>query len=849
MNGLKLINVAPRIPHGLEFLELLSRNLWWCWHPDAVELFRRMDPILWNEVRENPMCFLSRLPETKLQSLSEDDGFLTHLKRVRDSFQSDVQSGGDSQASPSGSCVAYFSLEYGIHESVGLYAGGLGCLSGDHLKTASDLGLPLVGVGLMYRQGYMQQYLNDDGWQQERYVENEIQNMPLLKVCNAQGEQVRVSIPLPDGRLHAVVWRLNVGRVPLFLLDTNIPENRPEHRRVTARLYDVDRTMRLRQELLLGIGGVRALVALGYEPKVCHINEGHAAFLYIGRAEYLVTQKNLGVDTALEIVRRTSVFTTHTPVPAGNEAFHVDLVRPHLAALQEEIAIPVEKTIAWGVEPGNSNGYLIMTILGLRLSAYCNGVSRLHGQVARRMWGHLWPARPRIEIPIEHVTNGVHISSWISTEMGGLFDRYLGPAWRRNPCDETILGRVMQIPDDELWRAHQVGRLRLIRMAREVGERQFNSRSATRSEVAQIKSVLNYDALTVGFARRFAAYKRATLLLKQPDRLEALLCNRDHPLQFVFAGKAHPADDAGKDLIRQVVQFARRVNARQRVIFLENYDIHIARYMVQGVDIWLNNPRRPEEASGTSGMKAALNGALHVSVLDGWWDEAYSPSCGWAIGRGEEYENHEFHDRVESQSLYNLLENEIIPRFYARPDGDYPTAWTEMMKHSIRMVLKSFSSHRMVREYETRYYRSALAAYDRLTADGAGYADGLVRQYRKLESLWHGVRVDAPVSDRDITMLHVGDSFSATVTVRLGALTPEDVNVEVYFGRVNADNEIVESHPQEMTLDADHGNGVYQYRQRVTCKSSGRYGFTARVTPKGSEWWSVIPGLMTWAEE
>lgn len=849
MNNIQLFSISPAIPTELKFLETLSRNLWWCWNHDAIELFRRINPQLWQESGHNPIDFLNRIPQKELEALAEDDSFLSHQEQVMERFDTEVLKSREGKtASPPINCIAYFSLEYGIHESIRLYAGGLGCLAGDFLKTASDMNLPLVAVGLLYRQGYFQQYLNNDGWQQETYQENEIHRLPLKRACDTKNTQVLITLKLPEGTLLAIVWRLDVGRVPLYLLDTNIPENPPDFRRITARIYEDDRQLRLRQELLLGLGGFRALIALAHDPCVCHINEGHAAFLCLARIAHLIKTQGLDLKTALEILPRTGVFTTHTPVPAGNEAFPVALVKPHLAALEKDLGLDADEAISWGQAPnGNNHHELSMTILGLRMAEYSNGVSKLHGKVERRMWAHLWPGRPEDEIPIRHITNGVHVSSWLSSDNILLFDKYLGPEWRDNPSDKGVLSRVSQIPDDELWRAHELGRARLIRMAREMGEQQFNVRNAPRADVAKIKSVFHYDVLTIVFARRFAAYKRATLLLKDPQRFEALLTNKDHPIQIVFAGKAHPADNIGKDLIRQIVHFARKADVRQRIMFLENYDIRMARYLVQGADIWLNTPRRPQEASGTSGMKAAVNGGLHLSVLDGWWDEGYAPDCGWAIGHGEEYDNLEYNDTVETQALYNLLEDEIIPCFYDHPDGDIPGAWTKMMKASIRMALSYFASHRMLAEYNNLSYKRAAEEYANLLANNAKKARALVDRHERLDALWSNVKIALPEADKDVSMLHVGDKFNVTTHVQLGDLKPDEVAVEVYYGPVNSENRITESFSEQMIMAEDKTSGQYVYQQHIVCKTTGRYGFTTRVTPRGSDWKSVIPGFITWS--
>ncbi|MGQ9663605.1 MAG: alpha-glucan family phosphorylase, partial [Kiritimatiellia bacterium] len=742
--NIQLFNVVPTVPPKLEFLEKLSRNLWWCWNPDAIELFRRIDPNLWRATGHNPLDFLSHISQARLEELAGDSGYLKHLEEVQRRFAVEC-SGGLVERLAAGErrCIAYFSMEYGIHESVGFYSGGLGVLAGDHLKAASDMNLPLVAVGLLYREGYLHQSLNADGWQQEQSAPNEVYRLPLHEVRDASShEPLRVTVPLQDGEMKAVVWQLDVGRVPIYLLDTNIPENPPEIRAITGRLYSGERKVRLRQELLLGIGGFRALVALGYEPQVCHINEGHAAFLSLARIAHLMKTQELDLDTAFEVVSRSNVFTTHTPVPVGNETFTHDVASPDLRALERELAISVDQVIAWSKPDSVANSHEIsMTVLGLRTAHFSNGVSRLHGEVARRMWQHLWPGKAEDEVPITHITNGIHVASWLSPENAPLYDRYLGPGWREHPGRPEVLAQIDHIPNEELWRAHELARARLVRTTRELAEKQLSARNVSRKEIAFARTALDQNVLTIGFARRFASYKRAALLLRDPARLEALLTDSARPIQIIFAGKAHPNDNQAKELIRQIVQFTQRPNVRSKVIFVENYDIYMARVLVQGADVWLNTPRRPLEACGTSGMKAALNGVLNVSTLDGWWCEGYAKECGWAIGHGDEYDDAEYQDSVEAQALYNLLEEEIIPLFYDRPYGDLPEQWIRMMKASIRMVLSSFTAHRMLAEYNSFFYTRAFAEYESLSAEKARRARELVEQRRRLAALWNQVRM------------------------------------------------------------------------------------------------------------
>lgn len=852
MKPLRLFNVAPFVPEPIAFLEQLAHNMWWCWNGDAIELFRRINPHTWRECNRNPIAFLSSIPQKRLEGLSEDEGFMGHLNRIKKQFEDEVLKFVDvTPEMRAARNIAYFSLEFGIHESIRIYSGGLGVLAGDHLKSASDLNVPLTGVSLLYRQGYFRQFLNTDGWQQESYPENELHLMPIAKARNNENQQVMISIPLPEGTLHAAVWRLDVGRVPLYMLDANIPENPPEFRKITATLYDSDKRTRLRQELLLGIGGVRALKALGYAPSVYHMNEGHAAFLGLQRMTDLCNETGASKEEAIEIVSRSSVFTTHTPVPAGNETFKLDLLRPHLEALKSEIKLDPGEIISAGQASSHHSGDEIsMTVLGLRFARYRNGVSKLHGEIARKMWSGLWPDWPENEIPITHITNGIHSASWLSSDNTILFDRYIGPEWRtRAKLKEQQLPHINKIPDEELWRAHELARSRLIRLAREHLEHSLRNRNASRAEIAQAKGILDHDALTIGFARRFATYKRGTLLLRDPSRLISLLADEERPVQILFAGKAHPADDHGKDFIRQIVHFARRHNLQRKLIFLENYNINVARALVQGADVWLNTPRRPQEASGTSGMKAAVNGCINLSILDGWWVEGYAPTSGWAIGHGEEFDDTDYQDTVESQALFNLLENEVVPLFYDRQGGDLPAKWLKMMKASIKMALGQFTSHRMVAEYSGSFYKPAAENFKILVSDKYAKAASTVKQRQRLHSLWHAVRLSLPVTDQDISSMHVGDKFTVSTEVHLGSIDPSEVEVQIYYGRASSQNQITESDSriETMTQAESKGDGVHIFKHEITCTQSGRYGFTARVVAAGDELKGIIPGFVAWA--
>ncbi len=849
MNRLKTFQVFPAIPDAISFLEVLARNLWWCWHLNAIELFRRINPKLWIKSGRNPLQFLTLISQDRLAELATDDSFISHLQAVKRRFEQELP-GFPIERPPlceNHNCVAYFSMEFGIHESLPLFAGGLGVLAGDHLKAASDLGLPLVGVGLLYRQGYFRQYLDQNGWQQEEYPESNVFLLPIERTTDRDGREVSIAIEGPDGTIRAIVWRLMVGRIPLLLLDTNLAENPPVIRDITSNLYVGDGQKRLAQEVLLGIGGMRALAALDAVPAVCHMNEGHSAFSSLERLAQLMSTNAIDLETARQIVPRTTVFTTHTPVAAGHDEFPPNQVRPYLDSFQERLNAKTDEILSWGQPVGSGpEAPLSMFILGLRMSQYRNGVSKLHGQVARGMWAHVWPGVPQDEIPISHITNGIHVPSWISIENSLLFERYIGPDWHLHSWGTDTTRRIDEIYDEELWRAHEMSRSRLIRLCRELLVKQHGRRNAPKSMMMDAGSVLDQDVLTIAFARRFATYKRADLLFRDPDRLEALITSTSRPIQLIFAGKAHPRDNQGKELIRKIIQFCQRPSIRHRVVFIEDYDINIARHLVQGSDIWLNTPLRPYEACGTSGMKAAVNGVLNVSILDGWWCEGYNENRGWAIGRGENYDDHFYQDAVESQALYNVLENDVIPAFYDRKNGDTPVRWVAMMKESIKMVLQDFCTHQMVARYDKAFYQAAMSQYHAIQADQSEAAKKLFAQYKRLKALWPQIKASAPEQQAS-GPFRVGDTLQLTSEISLGELRPEEVEVELYYGPLKTIDAVSVGKSEKMTVLENNSNGHFRYGCNLNCDKTGRYGFTVRVTPCGDDFIKNTPGLITWA--
>ncbi|GAB4547791.1 MAG: glycosyltransferase family 1 protein [Anaerolineae bacterium] len=853
MKPIRTFTVVPSLPAPLEPLRKLAYNLRWTWSHETIELFRRLDSDLWEASGHNPVLMLGSIDQGQLAAAATDLGFLAHLERVSQNLDAYMNSESDwfrrTHGVTEGPVFAYFSAEFGLTECLSIFAGGLGALAGDHLKSASDLGVPLVGVGLLYQQGYLRQYLNEAGWQQEIYEDNDFPNLPLTLECRPDGAPLTVEVAYPGRMVTAQVWRAQVGRVSLYLLDTNIPANRIEDRGITHQLYGGDLEMRIEQEIMLGIGGYRALEALGLEPTVYHVNEGHAAFLTLERVRRLMETHGLSFAEAREAASAGTVFTTHTPVEAGHDYFPPDLMQRYFAEYARNLGLSFHEFMALGRRnPNDAGETFCMTVLALRMAAASNGVSRLHGQVSRQMWQSLWPRVPEPEVPIVHITNGVHFQSWISRDMKELYDRYLGPRWREEPADHSVWQRAERIAAEELWRTHERRRERLVAFARQRLREQLERRGVSQTQIEAADEALNPEALTIGFARRFAPYKRATLVLRDPDRLARILTNPDRPVQLIFAGKAHPRNDPGKELIRQIVDLARQERFRRHIVFLEDYDMAVARYLVQGADVWLNTPLRPREASGTSGMKAAANGVLNLSILDGWWDEAYQPEVGWAIGRGETYDDREYQDQVEAEALYNLLESDVVPLFYERGINGLPRGWIARMKASIGNLCHFFNTHRMVQEYTERFYLPGVERYQQLTADNMARARALAEWKTRIHANWAQVRVER-VEAGALEQLQVGDRLSARAQVFLGTLTPDDVRVELYLGRVNAAGDFVEAEATPMLPVAQDQAGNYTFEaNEVACFTSGRHGYTVRVVPHHPDMArEFLPGLIVWA--
>jgi glycogen phosphorylase len=833
MPTFQIYNVIPTLPAALEPLREMTFNLWWTWEPSARRLFRHLDPDLWNRTNHNPVRMLQLSRQARLEELAQDKVFLRELRQVHDTFKGYLARQDTYGKMGPGAAikkpVAYFSAEFGFHESIPNYSGGLGILAGDHCKSASDLDLNFVAIGLLYRHGYFKQEIDKDGGQQAVSLNQNFHHLPIREV-QRDGATLLISVRILDRDVFAKVWQLQVGRVSLLLLDTDTPENSAEDRLITAELYGGDLEMRMRQEIMLGIGGVKALGALGIEAEVFHMNEGHSAFLALERIRLNVVEKKLDFYSALQVAAAANVFTTHTPVPAGNDSFPRDMMKRYFGSFAKELGIPFDELFSFGQTRLNSSDPFSMTILALRLSRHANGVSKSHGEVSRSLWKDVWAGVPMHEVPITSITNGIHTKTWMAPEFSALYQKYLGD-WEEHITEPDFWRRVIDIPDAQLWETHQQLKQRLIEFVRERVRIRQERVGESPEAIRRVNRILDPEVLTIGFARRFATYKRGALLFSDKERLKRLLNDSTRPVQFIFAGKAHPRDEAGKALIQEVYKFSREAGFENRVVFVEDYDSYIARRLAQGVDLWLNNPLRPLEASGTSGMKLAPNGGINLSVLDGWWREGFNGNNGWAIGPEIADGTVEFQNEVDANSLYQLLENQIIPLYYAKPDGKLPLAWLQLMRESIRSVTPIFNTHRMVKEYTERLYIPAAQSHEGFSRDGGEAAAELSQWKTRIRKDWSQVRIhDVQVGNKDRQNILVGESLEVSARVHLGAVDPQHVRVEAYHGE--AENGGIKN-PGVTVLNQSNqnGDGSYIYHGSVPASESGAYGFSIRVVP------------------
>ncbi|MFC7327778.1 alpha-glucan family phosphorylase [Marinactinospora rubrisoli] len=849
MKAIRRFTVRTVLPEELAALGRLAANLRWAWHAPTREVFAAVDQELWEQVGHDPLRLLGEADADRLAELAADEAFCARLRAATadlDGYLTEprwyqglaAENGGEPPAG-----VAYFSAEYGLTAALPQYSGGLGILAGDHLKSASDLGVPLIGVGLLYRHGYFSQTLSPEGWQLEEYPELDPRGLPMTRLRHPDGAPVEVRVDLPEDReLTAHVWVVRVGRVPLLLLDADHEANDAELRRVTDRLYGGGTDHRLRQELLLGIGGLRAVRAYcaltGHPaPEVFHMNEGHAGFLGLERVREYVTGDGLDFDEAVEATRAGTVFTTHTPVPAGIDRFPRDLVQRHLASAVHRHAgggvvdrLPPDRVMALGAEnyEGGDPHVFNMAVMGMRLAQRVNGVSRLHGEVSREMFRGLWPGFDADEVPITSITNGVHARTWVAEEAQELAARIVPDSEEFERPDGWR--KVTGTDERDLWEMRRTLRRRLVADVRHRLRRSWRQRGASHAELGWIDDVLDPDVLTIGFARRVPSYKRLTLMLRDRERLRRLLLHPERPVQIVIAGKAHPADEGGKRLIQEIVRFADDPTVRHRIVFLPDYDMAVARSLVQGSDVWLNNPLRPLEACGTSGMKVALNGGLNLSVRDGWWDEWFDGSNGWAIPTADSVPDPDRRDELEAAALYSLIEDQVAPLFYDHDEGGLPKRWLEMVKHTLVSLGPKVLATRMVRDYVRQLYQGAADASRRLTADGLAGVHELAAWKRRVVQAWPALHVEHVEAVGSADPPQVGDELEVRATLVLGDLDPSDVRVEAVVGRIGPGDELTDPVPARLTPAAADGPLV-RYTGRVPLDRAGALGCTVRVLP------------------
>jgi starch phosphorylase len=851
------IKVIPELPSEIKRLEELAHNFYFAWSPEARQTFRLINPELWTKINHNPVKFLREVQQRDLDRCANDPEYLSLYKRVMREFDEYMNSDQTwyrvNFPKDKNKTIAYFSAEFGFHESLPIYSGGLGVLAGDHLKSASDLGLPLVGVSLFYHQTYFTQQIDAHGNQIALYIPQNGYDLPLTKVTQKDGSDLVVSVPVGNRDVKFIVWRAQIGRIPAFLLDANIAENPPEDRMITARLYGGDEEMRISQEILLGMGGVRALRAMGIDAQAWHMNEGHSVFLALERIRQLVQERKLSFYEALEAVAANTIFTTHTPVPAGNDAFPLHFVEKFFQRYWESVGIRRYQFMELGsqVQP---EGYEIfnLTILSLKLSKFRNGVSKLHGEVSRNLWKDAWPGIPVNEIPIGHVTNGVHASTWVVYALRKLYEKHLSHDWMEHVDEPAYWRGVFGIPDKELWDAKNEVKRKMLNHMRERIRAQIVRNKVGTLQLHRLEEMLNPNILTIGFARRFATYKRAMLIFRNKERLKRILNNPERPVQLLFSGKAHPKDLGGQELIRQLNVLANEDGFRGRIFFIENYDMSVARDLISGVDVWLNNPRRPQEASGTSGQKVGLNGGINFSVLDGWWVEGYNGENGFAFGDREDYRSLEELDNWDSEAIYDILENDLVPMYYNRGADGLPHDWIKMMKHSIASVMPQFNTHRMVKDYVQQLYIPAIKNGERFAQDDYLLAKEYTAWCEHIQKNWKNVRVE--LMDLDLSeeiVLHYNEPVKVKAKLFLGDIDPADVKVQVYLYKERPDTVQIEEYEiVEMTRKKKLDEGVFAYEAAIIPSNSGNYRFTIRVLPYHKSMSNPVElGLIKWLEQ
>ena len=831
------ITVNPQLPKRIEKLSEISNNLWWSWNTEFLRLFKTIDNDLWETCEKNPVKFLKQVSQERLEAVSKNVEFLKEYDKLARQFEDYMNSKNtwfaNNYPENKNDLIAYFSAEYGLDRTIPIYSGGLGILSGDHLKSASDLGIPLVAVGLLYKNGYFHQKINGYGDQETEYINIELSNLPINPVKDKNGEDLIIYVKFPKRRLYLKVWQINVGRIKLYLLDSDIEKNNPEDRDVTLRLYGGDQEMRIRQEIVLGMGGTNLLTrALGLNPTIYHMNEGHSAFLILELMKNIIKEKQVSFDVARDIASSKTVFTTHTPVPAGNDIFPLDLVDKYFKDFWPRLGLDREEFLRLGMKPSQilEPGFN-MGILALKVAGKKNGVSKLHGAVSRELFGDVWPDIAANESPITYVTNGIHTCSWLSPKLKELYNKYLMPYWQDNIHEDKVWEKINNIPDKTLWETHQDRKEKLLKLVKDNTTQRLRRSGYSYEEINEITSKLNPNALTIGFARRFATYKRATLIFKDLERITQILNNSEKPVQLIFAGKAHPADKEGQDLIKRIHEISMMPQFKGKIFLLENYNIAMSRYLVSGVDVWLNNPRRPMEASGTSGQKASVNGVINFSVLDGWWAEGYNQENGWTIGTNAEYNSYEEQDIADSQSMYRTLEDKIIPTYYDKNEEGISPKWIRIMKNSIISTGGKYSTARMLVDYTNNLYMPLC----NLTKKYYQNVD-TVAEYnlwkKNLYINWKDIKI-TQTNNLDNITIDAGNNIEVKCEVELPNVDLDNITVECYYGKI-LDNGIVENVsiiPMKLT-EKDEESKKYEYTTKIELKTGGNYGYTFRVMPK-----------------
>lgn len=830
------VTVNPQLPKSIEKLGEISENLWWSWNTEFLKIFKEIDIDLWEQCNKNPVKFLRLVDQEKLERASTDPEILRNYRVNVDNFESYMKSRTTwfSKQYPENKddVIAYFSAEYGLDETLPIYAGGLGILSGDHLKSASDLGLPIVAIGLLYKNGYFNQKINRNGEQVSEYYNVEMDNLPIKPLKDENGEDVIVNIKLQKDKLYIKVWKICVGRVNLYLLDTDIPENKEEYRGITLKLYGGNQEMRIRQEMVLGIGGVKVLQELGINPKVYHMNEGHSSFLVLEAIKQTIKQKQVSFDIAKDIVTAKTVFTTHTPVPAGNDIFPIELVEKYFDGYWKDLGITKEQFLELGMKPRDEiKNSFNMGILALKIAGKKNGVSRLHESVSRELFSDVWPDIAPQESPITYVTNGVHTCSWLAPNLKELYNKYLEPYWQDRIYSDETWKKIDKIPDEELWEAHKQRKVKLLKLVRDNVTSRLKNNGVHYETIREIVSGLNPDALTIGFARRFATYKRATLIFKDLERITQILNDTNRPVQIIFAGKAHPADKEGQDLIKYIHEISLMPQFKGKIFLLENYNINVARHLVSGVDVWLNNPRRPMEASGTSGEKASVNGIVNFSILDGWWAEGYNTKNGWSIGTNQEYYSYEEQDLADSESIYRTLEDKIIPAYYNKNEKSISETWIRLMKNSIMSTGGKYSTARMLVDYTEKLYMPLLNLTNKYFSSLENVTE-YNRIKQELYANWNDIKITQENNADNITV-DAGNKIKVSCKVELPNIDKDYIQTECYYGKI-LENGIVEDiniMPMDL-VEENNETKTYTYETKIEMKTGGNYGYTFRVMPK-----------------